>query len=101
MKKIINNMLYDTEKANKIYEYKHKWFEQSLFMPKGWGFTHWENAEIFKTNKNNYFIYYHDKDYLERERIEIKTEMEVKQIIQDLDVDKYLELFGTIDIEEA
>lgn len=101
MKQIIDNKLYDTEKAIKIYKYKHKYFEQGIFMPAGWGFIYWEDAEIFRTAKNNYFIYYHDESDSNRERIEVKTEVEIKQIIQDLNVDKYLELFGNVNTEEA
>lgn len=101
MKKIIDNKLYDTEKANKIYEYKHKYFEQGSFMPEGWGFAHWEKAEVYKTEKGNYFVYFYDENNENRERIEIRTEAKVKKLIQELNVDKYLELFGKVDIEEA
>ena len=101
MKKIIDNKLYDTEKATKIYEYRHKWFEQGFGMPDGWGFINFEEAEVYKTHKGNYFIYFYDKHYSNRERIEIRTKAEVKELIRELDVDKYLELFGKMDIEEA
>lgn len=101
MKKIIDNKLYDTEKATKIYEYRHRWFEQGFGMPEGWGFTHWEIAEVYKTNNGNFFVYFYDKNNEDRERIEIRTEVEVKELIQELNVDKYLELFGNIDVEEA
>lgn len=101
MKQIIDNKLYDTETATKIYKYKHRYFEQSKYMPLGWGFTYWEKAEIYKTKKGNYFIYYYDENNSDRERIEIRTEEEIKVLIQELNVDEYIKLFRVLGIEEA
>ncbi len=66
MKAIINNKLYDTEKAGLIYEYSHKWFEPCSFLKEGWGFTNWEKAEIYKTKNNNYFTHFYCEGYPER-----------------------------------
>lgn len=99
MKAIINNKLYDTEKAKSIYEYKHKWFESCSYIKEGWEFAHWENATIYRTKNNNYFTYFYHDGYSERERIETASIESVKCTIRNLDPDKYIELFG--EVEEA
>lgn len=104
MKKIINNKIYDTETADLIFEYRHSFAVQSVILPKGYGFTEWEKAYIFKTKKGNYFKYFKyddDYSYRDRERIEETTIEEVKSIISQMDVDKYIELFGSIELTEA
>jgi len=101
LKKIIDNKIYDTEKATKIYEYSHKWFEECNWLKKGWGFTHWENAEVYKTNKDNCFIYFYDEGYPDRERIEIKTLDEIKELVKKLNPDEFIKLFGDSELEEA
>lgn len=98
MKQIIDNKIYDTEKAIKIFEYRHKWSWESSLLP--CYYNEWEDAEIFKTNKDNYFIYYHQLGF-DRDRIEVIQVEQVKTLIKDLNPDKYLELFGNIGIEEA
>lgn len=98
MKSIIDNKLYDTEKAELIYTYKHRWFEPLTFNPK-LGFENWETAEVYKTKNNNYFVYFQQKGYDERTRIEPTTEDKIKKTISDIDPDSYIKLFGIV--EEA
>ncbi len=100
MKAIIDNKIYDTEKATNIYEFRRKCKgSESVFFP-GKFFVYWTNVQIYKTNKNNYFLHYDEYDNY-KEKIETITEDEVKEIIKKLEPDKYINLFGTIDLEEA
>lgn len=104
MKQIINNKIYDTETADMIYEYRHSFSVSNPLLPKGYGFTEWENAYIYKTKKGNYFRYFKyddDYNYRDRERIEETTIEEVKETISKLNPDEYIKLFGKIDLEEA
>lgn len=73
MKKIINGLLYDTEVSTIIYT------EQI------------NNRIWYKTNKNNYFVFYRTGAIIP------KTEEEVKDFLGKNDVDKYIELFGEVD----
>ena len=105
MKQIINNKIYDTETAELIYEYRHSFFIQNIWLPKGYGFKDWEKVSVYKTKNNNYFKYYkyieNDFNYQDRERIEPTTLENIKEIIKELNPDKFIELFGKIDLEEA
>ena len=97
MKKIIDNKLYDTEKAEKIFNFRQRrktgdfgnFNIYSLF-----------DVEVYKTKKNNYFLHGYIKDTLANKPfIEKVSEEEVKKIIKELNADKYIELFG--EVEEA
>lgn len=101
MKKILNNKIYDTEKSERVFEYRHKWLKNVSYLPINYGFVEWEDATIYKTKKGNYFIYFNQSGYAERERIEETTLDNVKRIISELNPDEYLELFGTEELEEA
>ena len=74
MKQIINNKIYDTETAELIYEYRH--------------FKYYKYIE-------------NDFNYQDRERIEPTTLENIKELIKELNPDKFIELFGKIDLEEA
>ncbi len=63
-------------------------------------FYYWTDAQIYKTKKGNYFLHLDAAEGYE-EKIETIAEIEVKELIRELNPDKYLELFGTIDLEEA
>ena len=70
MKKIINNLLYDTELSELVYHDEVK------------------NRRWYKTPKGNYFVFYGTGE------ITPKTEENVKEYLGRNNVDKYIELFG-------
>lgn len=98
MKCIINNMLYDTEKATEIISYREKVAHKTAF----YTFYPYHHAKLFKTNKNAYLKYIGAdvrQEYRNYESLEVITENQVKNILIKLNaVDKYIELFG--DVEE-
>ena len=100
MKQIIDNKIYDTEKANVIYEFRCRLKGDECIWKRGYFFCYWTNAQVYKTQKGNYFLHL---DALEeyKEKIETITEAEVKVLVKELNPDKYIKLFGTIDLEEA
>ncbi|MFQ6791996.1 MAG: hypothetical protein ACLRT4_04320 [Thomasclavelia sp.] len=100
MKKIIGNLLYDTEKAEKIYSYRVRRKTGSIG---ALNFYNWFDINVYKTKKDNYFIYGCPSDeykYSLEPFIEEFSEPEFKEILKKIDPDKYTE-FGFDDIEEA
>lgn len=60
----------------------------------------WFEVDVYKTKKSNYFFHGYIKDSLDHEQfIERTSEREVKETMKELNVDKYIELFGKV--EEA
>lgn len=97
MKKIINNKLYDTEKGEKIFSFRQKRKTGNFG---NLNIYSWFNVEVYKTKKNNYFFYGYIKDSLDnKEYLEVVSEENIKEIMKELDPDKYIKLFG--EIEEA
>lgn len=97
MKKIIDNKLYDTEKAEKIFNFRQRRKTGNFG---DYNFYSWFDVDIYKTKKNNYFLHGYIKDALDNKPfIEKVSEKEVKKIIKELNADKYIELFG--EVEEA
>lgn len=101
MRYLLNNKVYDTEKAQQILKYR-KTMEH-----KGLVFTTYPRYEhtLYKTKKGQFFVHvgkclendiaYPDKDY-----IELLSDNEVKEILNKLnDVQLYNELFD--DLEEG
>ena len=100
MKKIIGNLLYDTEKAEKIYSYRSRRKTGSIG---ALNFYSWFDINVYKTKKDNYFIYVCPSDehkYSLDPFIEEFSEPEFKEILKKIDPDRYTE-FGFDDIEEA
>ena len=97
MKKIIGNLLYDTEKAEKIYSYKHRRKTGSIG---ALNFYSWFDVDVYKTKKDNYFLYGSPDDRSLEPFIEEFSEPEFKEVLKKIDPDKYTE-FGFDDIEEA
>lgn len=98
MKKIIGNLLYDTEKAEKIYSYRSKRKTGSFGAV---DFYSWFDIDVYKTKKDNYFIYgCPSNKYSFEPFIEEFSEPEFKEILKIIDPDKYTE-FGFGDIKEA
>ena len=50
MKKIIGNLLYDTEKAEKIYSFIQK---RKITSFGGMNFHDWYSVDVYKTEKDN------------------------------------------------
>lgn len=75
MKKIIDGLLYDTDKAELIFQ-EDKFRKRNLY---------------FKTEKGNYFVVYSGKE------IRPISEEEFKEILGEADPDKYIELFDNVD----
>lgn len=104
MRYLLNNKIYDTEKAEKIMTYiktvpqKNRLLNLTIY-PR---YRH----TLYKTAKGQFFVHigeyiqashvaHNDKDY-----IELLTEEEVKEILNQLnEIDKYKELFD--DLEEG
>lgn len=97
MKKIIGNKLYDTEKAEKIYSFNIK---RKTFKIGNTQFFKWYDVDVYKTKKENYFIYGYSDDTTTQPFIEETTLEEIKKIIKIIDPDKYIEM-GFNDFEEA
>lgn len=98
MKKIINNLLYDTEKAEKIYSFRQKRKTGSF---QNLNFYDWYDVDIYKTKKGNYFLHGYIKDKSWKEHfIEAISEEDVKKIIKQLNPDKYISMDFEV-IEEA
>ena len=102
MRYLLNNKIYDTEKAQKIITYlkgiEHKGILGYSFYPR------YEHT-LYKTTKGQFFVHignyvgteisYADKDY-----IELLSDDDVKVILNKLnEIDKYNELFD--DLEEG
>ena len=75
MKKIIDGLLYDTDKATLVWQ-EDKFRKRNLY---------------FKTEKGNYFVLYSSKV------IQPITEEKFKEILGEADPDRYIELFDNID----
>lgn len=88
MKKIIGNKLYDTEKAEKIYSYIITEKTQVGFMSIPYKY----HIDVYKTKKGAYFKHTVPEGYDKKETIDEMTLEEVKQIIKQLNPDRYIEL---------
>lgn len=98
MKKIIGNLLYDTEKAEKIYSFRQK---RKISSFGGMNFYEWYDMDVYKTNKDNYFIYGYIKEKPSyKPFIEEYSEPEFEELLKEIDPDKYIEL-GFNDFEDA
>lgn len=95
MKAIIENKMYDTEKATFIFNYLKK-ETTPCFWNNNLAYEYWRKTDIYKTNKEQYFLHIHTKEDL-KERIELITKYEAKNIISRLDPEKYVELFGEVE----
>lgn len=91
MKKIINDKLYDTDKAEVIFSFKRK-YKDSCVWSKEITFNTWEPAQYLKTPKGA-FLYYCEN----RKELELLEEVEVKRVIQQVDPDRYMELYGAVE----
>lgn len=97
MKKIIGNLLYDTEKAEKIYSYRSKRKTGSFGAV---NFYSWFDIDVYKTKNGNYFLHGYSRNGDYKPFIQEFSEPEFKEILKKIDPDRYTE-FGFDDIEEA
>jgi len=93
MKAIINDKLYDTDVAEKIFVFRRKVDKGAFFWNDQYRYTPYHNHDIYRTEKGNYFL--HDTEDSVLSEI---TEREVGEIIKKLDADKYIELFGEVEM---
>lgn len=98
MKAIINEKLYDTEKAKLLFSYKRKYKGNELFWKPGYFWYAWADVDIYKTEKGNYFLKVTEDDR-NKEYLEATSEVNVKETIKKLDAEEYIKLFGKV--EEA
>lgn len=109
MKQIIDNKLYNTEKSKLIYSYIKNIPEFIYFLGDKYTFDCWRHVDLYKTSKGNYFIHVKQSDKKKSSAIICSTKKEeyikpisydeAKKVVQKLDIDKAIELFG--EIEEA
>lgn len=90
---IINNKLYDTEKAEKIIEFRRRVNEGEI-MNSGMCYVPFHNFSLYKTAKDNYFEYDEKAN-----KINPISESTAKNIIRETYPDIYIKLFG--EVEEA
>lgn len=93
MKFIVNNKIYDTDKAEKVLNYRHR-FPLTL-TPQ---FCIWHDMELYRTSKGNWFSVRHE-DYGKVTCIAHTVE-EAKEIFKKCNrVELYAQYFGNL--EEA
>lgn len=95
MQYLVNNRIYDTENAEKIISYS-----KSLESNRVGYLTVYKKYKhtLYKTKKDRYFVIIEDYKDIEREKIELLTETEVKDLLCELNaIDKYKDLFGNIE----
>ena len=96
MKQILNDKLYDTEKAKLIFSYIRRYKENELIFKPGYCWTAWADVDIYKTKKGNYFLHVKEEEW-NKEYLEIVIEDQVKKTIKKLDADEYIKLFGKVE----
>ena len=97
MKKIIGNLLYDTEKAEKIYSFRLRRKTGSFGAV---NFYSWFDIDVYKTKNGNYFLHRYSRNGDYKPVIQEFSESELKEIIKELDPDKYIKFEFEV-IEEA
>jgi hypothetical protein len=89
MKAIIDDKLYDTEKAELILEFSRSFDAVDIF---GRDCKGWKNMELYRTKKGNYI----EVD-LRSKKIELTSEYCAKELLRKINPDKYIELFGEVE----
>lgn len=91
MKAIVDGKLYNTETAERILGFRRRYNGADISWMPGYCFANWHDIDLYKTKKGAYFE--HDK---RDDRITPVTEEEAKIILQKVDTDKYIEIFGEV-----
>lgn len=93
-KAIINNKMYDTEKAESVVSFRRRVDMGPVISGSQIHWTPMHDCTLYKTAKGSYFD--HDED---TGTITPRDETWAKDLIRRLYPDKYIELFG--EVEEA
>lgn len=94
MKFIVNDKIYDIDKAEKVLDYRAKF--PLMLTP---AFCVWRNMELYRTAKGNWFSVKYE-DFNEKKTCIVETEEEVKEIFMKCGRDDlHAQYFGAI--EEA
>ena len=98
MKKIIDNKVYDIEKAKLLFSYRKKICHKCLLCD----LYPYHKVEVYKTNKGTYFEYIGEpteSGWVDDKRdIQLLSEENVKSLLIKLNlVDKYIEIFGEVE----
>ena len=99
MKRIINNTLYDTEKAKKICDFEIRLKHKGLLFDT----YEYHEASIFKTNKGTYLKYVGDVinsriAYGKYETLEIIPIKSLKKLLIQINaIDAYISEFGELE----
>lgn len=91
MKAIVEGKLYNTETAERIFSFRRQYKGADISWMPGYSWVDWHDIDLHKTKKGAYFEY--DR---KTENITPVTEEKVKNILQKLDADKFIELFGEV-----
>lgn len=94
MKAILDDKLYDTEKADLLYTFRRKVQGSPVLWNPGYYYTEHHDFEMYRTKKNAYFTVDQTDKILTS-----SSEEEAKKICRRIDPDMYIELFG--EVEEA
>lgn len=93
MKFIVNNKIYDTDKAEKVLVFKLKF--PSRLIPQ---IKVWHVVDLYTTNKRNWFSIEHTSS--QKRRFREESVINVQHIFMTLErIDLYAKYFG--DLEEA
>ena len=92
MKRIIDDLLYDTEKSERIFSFRRKVVGGAVLGRPGYNYVNWHEMDLYKSKGGRYFI--HDKDAQE---LSLSHEEEAQGLLKKLDPDKFIELFGQVD----
>jgi hypothetical protein len=91
MKAIVDGKLYNTETAERIFSFRRKYKGAEISWMPGYSWVDWHDIDLYKTKKGAYFEL--DK---KRESITPVAEEVVKNVLQKLDTDKFIEIFGEV-----
>lgn len=101
MKYLLNNKVYDTEKAEEILKYIKTIEQKSIFGL--YSYPKYEHT-LYKTQKGNFFVHVGkyvgkaDVSYQDKDKIELLSEKEVKEILNQLnEVETYKKIFNNLE----
>lgn len=100
MKYLINGKVYDTEKSQEIIKYVQGVENKGMFITT---YPRYEHT-LYKSPKGQFFVHIGkyvgktDVSYSNKDYIELKSEEEAKEILEELNqIEKYIEVFGEME----